>query len=105
MVGQQSRRFIEIDDEGKAVVLVFLVVEGHRHMIAVAERVRAVIILQNVQVPKVLGFETKREDRVRAFLMIDDTVGFDDGPPATSCRFRLWCGPRGWNPCTDRPGC
>jgi hypothetical protein len=75
-------RFIEIHQEGKPVVVVFLVTQGNGDMIAIAKGIGAIVILQHIEVFEILFLKPVGHDRVQAFLIIDNTVGFDDASPS-----------------------
>jgi hypothetical protein len=52
-------------------------------MIAIAKRVGAIVVLQDVDTPEVLFLKPVGHDRVQAFLIIDNTVRFDDASPSS----------------------
>jgi hypothetical protein len=83
MIGQNSLCFIEIQQKGKPVIIVFLVTQGNGDMVAIAERIGAIVILQDVETFEILFLEPVGHDRVQAFLIIDNTVRFDDVSPSS----------------------
>jgi hypothetical protein len=83
MIGQYSLCFIEIQQEGKPVLIVFLVTKGNGNVITITKRIGAIIILKDVDAFEILFLKPVGHDRVQAFLIIDNTVGFDDASPSS----------------------
>jgi hypothetical protein len=83
MIGQSPMCFIEIQQKGKPVVIVFLVTKGNGDMIAITKRIGAIVILQDVEAFEILLLKPVGHDRVQTFLIIDNTVSFDDASPSS----------------------
>jgi hypothetical protein len=83
MIGQSSLCFIEIQQKGKPVIVVFLVTKGNGDMIAITKRIGAIVVLQNVETFEILFLKPVGHDRVQAFLIIDNIVRFDDASPSS----------------------
>ena len=83
VIGQDPMRFVEIQQKGKPVVVVFLIAQGNGDMVTIAKRVGAIIVFQNIETPEILFLEPVCHDRVQAFLIIDNTVRFDDASPSS----------------------
>ena len=83
MIGQIGLGFIEIQQKGKPVIVIFLVTQGNSDMIAIAKRIGAIVILQDIETSKILLLEPVSHNRVQTFLIIDNTIRFDDDSPSS----------------------